>query len=142
MVFMQPFMELLIWSTLLALATALMYRFLTKPAEMRRLKAEMNDLKTRANRAQKSGDAKEASRLMSEMMKGQSAVMRMTMKPMMASMLMFLLVLGWLTTSFQTLSIAAPFSIPFIGASFNWFWWYFFVVLAGNFAFRKLLGVD
>ena len=139
---MQPFIELLLWSTLLALITALLYRLLTKPSEMRRIKAEMNDLKERSGKAQKAGDAKEASRLMSEMMKANSAVFRMNMKPMMASMLLFILVLGWLAARFELMSIAVPFYIPFIGSSFNWFWWYFIVVLAGNFIFRKLLGVE
>ncbi|MBM3304229.1 MAG: DUF106 domain-containing protein [Candidatus Aenigmarchaeota archaeon] len=139
---MEPFIELLIWSVLLAFATAVLYRLLTKPAEMRRLKQDMNDLKDRANKATKSGDTKEATRLTTEMLKSNQAVFRMNMKPMMASMLLFIFVLGALAARFADMSIAAPFTIPFIGDSFNWFWWYFIVVIAGNFIFRKLLGVE
>jgi len=139
---MQPFIELLVWSVLLAFVTALLYRVLTKPAEMRRVKQEMNDLKERANKATKSGDTKEATRLTTEMLKGNQAVFKMNMKPMMASMLLFIFVLGWLAARFADMSISAPFSIPFIGDSLNWFWWYFIVVIAGNFIFRKLLGVE
>jgi uncharacterized membrane protein (DUF106 family) len=139
---MQPFIELLVWSVLLAFITALLYRLLTKPGEMRRIRQEMNDLKGRASKAQKAGDAKEATRLTSEMLKGNQAVFRMNMKPMMVSMLLFIFILGWLAARFATLSMSAPFYIPFIGSSFNWFWWYFVVVIAGNFIFRKLLGVE
>ncbi len=127
---------------LLAFLTALIYRVLTKPSEMQRVKKDMNELRDKVSKAQKAGDTKEASRLMTETLKANQAVFRMNMKPMMASMLLFLLAVGWLAARFEAMSIAAPFYIPFIGASFNWFWWYLIVVLAGNFVFRKLLGVE
>jgi uncharacterized membrane protein (DUF106 family) len=148
---MQPFIELFIWSLLLALVTALLYRFLTKPAEMRAAKQAMSELREKANRAQKAGDTKQASVLMSEMMKSNQKVFRMNMKPMMASMVIFFVVLGWLAATFETMAIALPFLLPMVtGAfpfveltsSYNWFWWYLIVVIVGNFVFRKLLGVE
>ena len=225
---MQPFVELLFWSALLAFITALMYRVLTKPQVLRDAKKQTTELKLRMNKAQKAGDTKESSRLMTEMLRAQNTTMRANMKPMFASMLLFIFVLGWLNgqyggvtaglinTSADTFAgnftysgftegfsvpftvaappsnvsayrvsmdingaqntlysgdeftyagsiwkvkfmadknntlaavffeafIATPFYIPFVGSAFNWFWWYFVVVIAGNFIFRKLLGVE
>jgi len=60
MAFMTPVIELFLWSLLLAFITALLYRVLTKPNEMRRIKKEMAELKERSGRASKSGDTKQA----------------------------------------------------------------------------------
>jgi len=151
MAFMTPVIELFLWSLLLAFITALLYRVLTKPNEMRRIKKEMAELKERSGRASKSGDTKQATQLMSEMMKLNQAMFRMNMKPMMASMILFFLILGWLAARFATLAVPLPFMLPIVTGAFpfieltmqyDWFWWYLIVVVAGNFIFRKLLGVD
>jgi uncharacterized membrane protein (DUF106 family) len=214
---MQPFIELLAWSVLLAFFTALLYRLLTKPSKMKEVRQRIADLKTRANQAQKAGDIKESTRLTTEMLKANQETFRLNMKPMMVSMLLFIFILGWLASQYGPVKayfpggegnftyrgvttffnashtgagndsvvasmildgnrvsvgpggkftyahtlwatgfgtddgggymaiepiISAPLSIPFIGETFNWFWWYFIVVIAGNFIFRKLLGVE
>jgi uncharacterized membrane protein (DUF106 family) len=140
---MQQFIELMFWSLVLAFITAVIYKVFINQSEMRRIKAETKDLKEKANKAQKAGDLKESSRLMSEMLKTNNALFRMNMKPMFVSFIAFLVPLYWLfPMMFEKLSVVLPFYIPFLGTELNWLFWYIIVILAGNFIFRKLLGVE
>jgi uncharacterized membrane protein (DUF106 family) len=140
---MEQFLGLLLWSILLALITAVIYRIFTKPENMRMIKKQINDLKQSSSKAQKAGDTKEANRLMAEMLKANNNVFRMNMKPMMVSFLVFLLPLYvWLPNMYASLSVSMPFSLPVVGDSSGWLFWYIVVILTGNLIFRKLLGVE
>lgn len=139
---MSMMLEMLLVSVGLALLLAVLYRLLTKPEEMKKIKREMEFFKDKANKAQKAGDLEEMKKQTNEMMKASQKQMKQTMKPMFASMVIFFVVLGWLTTAYAELAISTPFVIPFIGNSLNWFWWYLIIVIPANLVFRKALGVE
>jgi uncharacterized membrane protein (DUF106 family) len=139
---MLPFEELLIYSTILSFFIAVVYRLLTKPEKMREIKKEMAFYREKANSAQKSGNKDEANKYSSEMLKMSQKQLKSTMKPMLASMVIFFIALGWFNTVFETLSVTLPVAIPFIGTSLNWFWWYIIITIPATLIFRKLLGVE
>lgn len=139
-----PFEEILIVSVILAFITALIYKVLINQGDMRRLKEEMKFYQDKIKSAQKGSDKEAVSKLSSEMLKLSSRQFRMSMKPLMVSGLMFVLVIGWIGAQYAEAVIAAPFAIPFVvvDSQLTWFWWYLIIILAANIMFRKLLGVD
>jgi uncharacterized membrane protein (DUF106 family) len=141
---LMAFEEILIISVILAFITALLYRLLINQGELRKLKGEMKFYQDKIKGAQKGGDREAVSKLSSDMLKLSSRQFRMTMKPLMVTGLVFLLIIGWIAAQYGEAVIAAPFAIPFlvVDSQFTWFWWYVIIVLAANIMFRKLLGVD
>jgi len=97
----MPFQELFIWSIVISIIYALLYRFLSKPKEMREIKEKMKENKEKLKRAQKEGRKEETSQLYSESMSLTKKQFEMTKKPMFASFaLFFIVVLGFLSPVF------------------------------------------
>lgn len=143
--------QVLIYSLTLSLVLAIIYRLLTKPDEIRRLKEELNDYRKKIKSAQKSGNTQEANKLLSDMMKINQKQLRSNMKPMLVSMILFFVVIGFFRDAFTELVIQLPFVLPLFSYSFpfiliresiGWFWWYVFITVPCTFLFRKLLGVE
>lgn len=137
-----PFQDVLIFSLLLSFALAVIYRLLTKPAEIRRIKEDMKFLREKVNKAQRAGNTDEVKKFSSDMMKASQEQFKASMKPMMASMILFFFFLGWLNTAYIDMLVTLPFAVPFLGLQINWFWWYIIITLPSTMLFRKALGVE
>jgi uncharacterized membrane protein (DUF106 family) len=134
--------EIMLWTIGLSFVLAVIYRLLTKPEEMRRIKANMKEIQAKVKHAQKSGDTGQVSALTSEMLKGSQQQFTQNMKPMMVSMLIFFVFIGFLRAQYQGILITLPFAVPFIGSVIGWFKWYIVITLPFTLFFRKLLGVE
>lgn len=86
--------DVLILSLGLSLLLAIIYRVFTKPEEMRRLKGEMKEIRAKMKEAQKAGNQQETNRLLTESMKLNQQQFKGNMKPLMASLLIFILALN------------------------------------------------
>ncbi|MBI4173237.1 MAG: DUF106 domain-containing protein [Candidatus Aenigmarchaeota archaeon] len=143
-----PFQELMLISIALALTTSVIYRLFIKPADLRRMKDDMEAYRRRMSEAQKSGKEEETKKFMDEFFKLQREHLRLMMKPMMVSSLIFLVPFFCafesvcLPTMYENVAVQMPFAIPFLGSTFNWFWWYLITIIPSSFIIRKLLGVD
>lgn len=137
-----PYQEVLIWSFALSLISALFYRFLSDPKEVRRLKKLASEYQKKSNEAQKSGNMEEMKKNMDEMLKIQKTMFGQNTKPMMAGFIVFAIFLYVFATGYKDIAVLSPFSIPYIGSNLGWFWWYFVSIIGLNFLFRKLLAVD
>jgi uncharacterized membrane protein (DUF106 family) len=137
-----PFEEVLLITLGISLIIAFVYRGLTKPEEMRKVKKDMGHYKEEAKKAQKAGDREKMNQFMNEQLKASHRMFSLNMKPMLLSMLFFFILLGWLAGQYAELVVLAPFSIPFIGPELNWFWWYIVITLPATMLFRRLLGVE
>jgi len=145
---------LLIYSIALSLVTSVVYRVMTNPKEMKRVKEDAKFYNEKVKKAQKAGNKEEVDRYTGEMLKASQKQMKMTMKPMFVSMIIFFLVLGTFHTTFADLVIKLPFALPLptwetagipfitIAAELNWFWWYVIITLPCTIVFRKMLGVE
>jgi uncharacterized membrane protein (DUF106 family) len=105
---LTPFLTITFLSLGLSLAITIIYRVLTKPDEMRKIKQDMKFYKEKMNQANKEGDRAKANEYAGEMLKSSQKQFRMSMKPMMATMLIFFLLLGWLHNNFG--GVTADFS--------------------------------
>ncbi len=97
---MTPFLVITLLSLGLSLGITIIYRVLTKPDEIRKMKDDMKFYKEKMNEAKKEGDKAKMNDYASEMLKASQKQFRMSMKPMMVTMLIFFLLLGWLHNNF------------------------------------------
>lgn len=97
---MTPFMTITLLSLGLSLFITVIYRILTKPDDVRKMKDDMKFYKEKMNEAKKAGDKAKMNEYASEMLKASQGQFRMSMKPMMVTMLVFVFLLGWLNTNF------------------------------------------
>jgi uncharacterized membrane protein (DUF106 family) len=102
-----PFMTITLLSLGLSFSISVLYRFLTNPAEVRKAKEDMKFFREKVKEAQKSGDKQKIAEYSSEMLKASQGQFRMSMKPMVASMLVFVFLLGWLNANFGGITIDA-----------------------------------
>lgn len=102
---LTPVGEVLLISIGLSFLLAALYRILTKPEEIRRAKSEMEFYKKKANKAQKAGDTEEMKKYTGEMMKASQVQMKQSMKPMIASMVVFFVLLGWLSGTYGIVGV-------------------------------------
>lgn len=144
-------LELFLWSVGFSLVLALIYRFLTKPEEMRRIRRDLEFYKKKMNEAQKNGKQDEMKKYLDMSIKANQEYMKFNMKPMIFSMILFLVLLSFLNTAYANLVVPLPVSLPVIDWTFpfihlimeyNWFWWYLVVTVPFTYVFRKLLGVE
>ncbi len=97
----KPVIVVSIFSTIILITINLLYRFLANQSEIRQIKERMNGINKEIKEKQKSGDTAEANKLMAEVMQENSRMMKMNMKPMMASFVIVILFLPWLSATFS-----------------------------------------
>jgi len=98
---MLPHQDILIWAVVLSFVITVIYRIFTKPEEMRKLKEELKFYREKANEAQKRKDTKKSQEYLSEMMKVSQKQFRKNMKPMMISMIVVILLLGFIHQAYS-----------------------------------------
>ena len=138
---MLPFQEVLIVSVILSVIMSVIYRVLVNPEEIRKIKREMEFFKEKANKAQKAGNTEEMKKHSNEMLKVSGKQMGKTMKPMLASMVIFFIALTWMGTAYADVVVNLPFNM-FGFTELNWFWWYIVITFPCTILFRKALGVE
>jgi len=128
---------ILVYTLALSLVVAILYKLLTNQDEMKKVKEEMKYFKERADQARKDGDTTKMNQYTNDMLKISSKQFKHTMKPMFASMFVFIIVLGWFGVAFGEVLI----NTPFAGFQLSWFYWYIIIAIPATMVFRKLMGV-
>ena len=133
--------EELLASIVITLLITLFYKFLINQNDARQLKASMKEKQAKAKELQKT-NPQEANRVVNEMMALSSKQMKMNMKPMLLTFVLVGITLPYFAQAFPGDVVSLPVSIPFLGSSLNWFWWYVLVSIPLGYFFRKILGVE
>ena len=139
---LSPVEEVMIWGIIVSLSMAAVYRVFIKPGEMSAIKKELEFFKKKMKAANKIGDTKKSQELLGEMMKVNQKMFSRNMRPMMASMLVAIVILGIIGQEHTAAVIYLPFSIPFAGSELTWLWWYILVTVPFSMFFRKIAGVE
>lgn len=143
--------EIALASVGISLASALLYRFLTKPQETKNLKQDMKSLREQMRKAQKEGKMEEANKYMAETMKLSHKQLSMNAKPLLISGFLFIVVTTFLRATYPTFQLALPFPLPLLSYSFpfiviretiGWLWWYILVAIPAALLFRRFMGVE
>jgi uncharacterized membrane protein (DUF106 family) len=111
--------------------------------KVKAVKDQMQDLRQKMLAAQKAGNTKQMNEYMTKMMAKNSEYMKFTMKPMLVSLLLVILVLPIIRGLYTGMTVAVvPETLPVVGGmELSWFWWYFIVSLTLSLVLRKVLGV-
>ena len=138
---MRPMLAEIVIALVVTFLITLLYRFLSKPKEMKELREKAKELSKEAKELQKT-NPEEAKKATSEMMKITNKQMMSNMKPMLGTLLIAVLFLPWMAERFVGQIVLLPFDLPYFGADFGWLMWYILVSIPFSQIFRKILGVD
>lgn len=139
----KPVLSLLIVSSVMTAIVVVMTRLMINKKVVGEIKDKMENIREQLTVAQKAGNTEEANKHMADMMKVNSEYMRQTFKALMASIVVLALFLPFLKQSYEGMAVVTmPFTVPVLGSSLNWVYWYILVSFAMGYLLRKLLEVD
>ncbi len=137
---LPPMLSIIIFSIILSVVTIALNRVLMKKEVMKEMKAKMKELQNTMKTAQKEGNKELVSTSMKEMMTINGKYMKENMRVMIVSLVIGLVFLLYMSTKYANVNIALPFSIPILGSSINWIYWYIITSLAISMVIKKVTG--
>jgi len=107
------------------------------------VKKKMQEIRSAMLEAQKCGNMKKVNECLKDLMKMNSEYLRFMFKPMLLSIVIFVILTPILRSNFTGQSIATvPGAIPVIGGlELSWFWWYAICAFAVSMIAKKILGI-
>ena len=132
---------LMILSLIITFGVTLIYKFRIDSVAMKEVKTKVKAMQKEARELQKT-NPEAASGKMDEMMKLTNKQMKLSMKPMLPTMVFIFLFLPWIATLFEGPVVLMPFELPFFGNDFGWLAWYMVISLPASQLLRKILGVE
>lgn len=109
----------------------------------RKIKKRIHELRMKMLEAQKSADMKKMNECLKDILKLNSEYMKLSLKPMLVSLLLFALIVPFLNRTYTGTVVATiPQSLPLIGGfKLSWFWWYLICTFVVGWIVRKILGI-
>src|SRR3989344_5103296 len=139
----SPIIFVSIYSFLLLVLINIFYRILVNQTKAKQTKDLISELSKKMKELQKAGKAEEAKKAMSQMMQEQGSMMRMSMKPMLVSLVIVVIFLPEMSNIYGSVSVAnLPFTLPYVGASLGWLGWYIIFSIPAAIVIRKLLKIS
>ena len=139
----QPIISLLIFSTMITIIIIFLNRLTVNRKLVRELKDKMEEIRENLTRAQKEGNREDVNKFLNELMKINGQYMKYTMRTLIVSMAVIMLFLPWLNFKYGGTAVAIlPFSVPILGSSLTWIFWYALVSLTVGWIIKKLLGIE
>ncbi|MCX6815948.1 MAG: EMC3/TMCO1 family protein, partial [Candidatus Aenigmarchaeota archaeon] len=89
----NPTIAIIIYAFLVLLLINIFYKILIKQQDAKQLKEKMNEINKQMKEEQKAGNKEKANQLVGEMMHANSTLMKMTMKPMIVSFIIVIILL-------------------------------------------------
>jgi uncharacterized membrane protein (DUF106 family) len=137
---LKPGLSLLIVSSILTILVLALNKLLVNKNLMKEIKVKMDELKENLTRAQKEGNSEEINKYLAEMMQANNQFMKQNFKTMIASLIVIALFLPWLGYQYGGAIVASlPFTLPFLGSSLGWSYWYVLVSFTVGWVIRKLV---
>ena len=135
---------LFITSVVMSFLTSLIYRVFGNYNEMRRIKAELSELKESMDKARKNKDEKKLLELMKRQNELAMEQFQYMFKPMFLTMLVVGVVFYFLKQIFHEVDFSAnlPFYIPIAGEDVGWLGFYIITSMPLTVFFRKLMKLD
>jgi uncharacterized membrane protein (DUF106 family) len=135
------FIEELLASALIVFIISIFYRFLINQNEIRELKTNLKEKQSKMRELQKT-NPQEANKVLNETLTLTNKQMRMSMKPMLLTLVVVGITLPYFNQLFPGAVVKLPFTLPFLGNEFEWLMWYIIVSIPLGQLFRKLIGAE
>lgn len=120
----------------LSFMSLMVRRVVLDQEKLKESKEAMKTLQAKIKEATKEGDTKKATKLNEEFMKASMAQMKDSFKPMVFTIVPFIIVFGWLRDNYGEVgSVASLF-----GYDLGWFGWYFISAMVASMILNKVLG--
>ncbi len=100
-----PLFAIVSVSLMISFVFSALYLMLVDQQKMKRIKSEIKEIQEKMKKAQKAGNDKEIKALFSNSMKLQNEMMRLTLKPIIISMLIFFIIIPWMYTNYGDISV-------------------------------------
>jgi len=143
MIPLTPIIVIFLVGTGISIITSLVNKKFLGAGKAKEVKDKMNETRAKMLEAQKSGNVSAVNEHLKELMKTNSEYMKFMFKPMIISIALVLLILPFVSNTYQGLTVATvPSSFPVIGGyKLSWFWWYFICTFVVSTIVRKLFEV-
>ena len=133
---LSPFLSVLIFAAILSVITSLMSKYLINKEFAIKMKSRMKELKLQMKEAQKNSNKEVLSSSMKEMMEMNRKYMKESMKVMVGSLVFGILFLTYMSAKYASQSV----TLPLIGITMNWIYWYVIASLVISMTLRKFTG--
>jgi len=136
-----PYIALFIFSLVITLLILGLNRIFTRKSALKEIKIKMQELRENLTKAQKEGNKENTEKYMSEMLKANNQMMKVSFKSMIISFVIIAIFLPWVSSKYSGATVAyLPFEIPFVGSGLSWVYWYFLVSMTIGWITNKLFG--
>ncbi len=135
-----PSLGIFILASVVSFIITLLHKLLVDQEKVKKIREEIKEIQKQIKKLEKT-EVAEANRLTAEMLKLTNKQMMSNIKPMLASMVLLVLLLPWVASTFPNSVAMLPFSLPFFGNDFGWLAWYVIASIPFSMLSRKLLDV-
>ena len=135
------FIEEILASAVIVFIISIFYKFLINQNELRELKSKLKEKQARIKELQKS-NPQEANRMLNEVLALSNKQFRMSMKPMLLTLIVVGVILPYFPQIFPGVVVKLPFYLPYFENDFGWLAWYIVVSIPLGQLFRKMLGAE
>jgi len=139
---LNPLIGIALVATTLSFVFSLIYRLAMDVEKMKEIKRKSKKFKKMMDEARKKGDHKELKDLWEKSMKLTHEQFAMSMKPLIFTFALVIVVFPVLKKTYNGVTFALPFPLPFVGSHIGWLGMYIIVSVPTSMLFRKLLRVD
>jgi len=102
----EPVIATAIFAAIIIIVINVFYRILINQRDAKQLKENVKELNKKMKEEQKAGNTEKVKEIMSDVMKENSRLMRMTMKPMIVSFVIVIVFLPWLAGVYGDMTVA------------------------------------
>jgi uncharacterized membrane protein (DUF106 family) len=138
---LSAFIEEILASAAIVFIISVFYRLLINQNEIRELKSSLKEKQAKMKELQKT-NPEEANKMLSEILKLNNKQLRMTMKPMLLTLVVVGIALPYFGQVFPGEVVKLPFTLPYFGNDFGWLAWYIIVSVPLGQLIRKLIGAE
>ena len=96
----EPMLVVILFSLIVLFIINIIQKLLVNQGEAKQVREEVKELSNKMKEEQKQGNTEKANELMKEMMAKNSKVMSMSMKPMLVSFVIIILILPWMSNAY------------------------------------------
>jgi len=140
---LTPIIAIFIIGASISIFMSLVNKKVLSGERAKEVKKNMQDVRAKMLDAQKSGDTKKMNEYLKELMKINSEYMKFMLKPMIVSIILFILIIPIVRERYTGEVVATvPNTLPMIGGfELSWFWWYVICTFTVSIVAKKILGI-
>jgi len=140
---LSPIIAIFIIGASISILMSLVNKKVLGGGRAKEVKKNMQDVRAKMLDAQKAGDTKGMNKYLKELMKINSEYMKFMFKPMIVSIILFILIVPVIREQYTGQVIATvPETLPMVGGfELSWLWWYIICTFTVSIIAKKILGI-